>query len=85
MLRSSNYDKNLSKIINTKVINRNNNYNDYDVISQQAKGSVYYVSNIFDINNNYVMSGIGDNKFDPKGYYTVGQAIATIYRLYVSD
>lgn len=77
--------KNLSKIINTKVINRNNKYNDHDVISQWAKESIYYVRNISDVNNNYVMSGIGDNKFDPKGYYTVEQAIAAIYRLYVSD
>ena len=45
-------------------------------VSNWAKDSVSIV------NDMGIMNGVGNNCFDPKGYYTVEQTISTLYRLY---
>lgn len=50
-------------------------YDDRDNISEWAKFFVTWVT------ENKVMTGVNEREFDPKGYYTVEQAIATIVRL----
>lgn len=73
---------NVTKLLHIYGVNNDKKFfDDYD-IANWAKESVYNVSTISDKNNNFVISGIGNNKFDPQGLYTHEQAIATIYRVY---
>lgn len=51
-------------------------FDDYDDISEYAAG---YVMGMCVMG---VMNGVGDNRFDPKGVYTIEQAVATVVRLY---
>lgn len=73
---------NVTKLLHIYGVNNDKKFfDDYD-IANWAKESVYNVSTISDKNNNFVISGIGNNKFDPQGLYTREQAIATIYRVF---
>ncbi len=56
-------------------------FDDGDQISDWASGAVQQVCNLG------VMQGIGNNMFDPKGRYTVEQAITTLVRMFdiISD
>lgn len=49
---------------------------DDDIVSDWAKDSISIAQEMG------IMNGVGDNRFDPKGQYTVEQSISTIYRLY---
>lgn len=51
-------------------------YADDELIADWAKNAVYQMNGI------NVMSGVGENKFDPDGNYTNEQSIATVLRLY---
>lgn len=51
-------------------------YDDRDYISEWAKFYVTWVTEY------KVMTGVNEREFDPKGYYTIEQAVATIVRLY---
>lgn len=54
---------------------------DLDQVSGWAKDSVLFVSSLSSGAGMRVMSGTGNNRFSPKGDYTVEQAILTAYRL----
>lgn len=56
--------------------NKNKSFSDRNNISSWAR------DNVSIINDMGIMNGVGDNKFDPKGNYTVEQSIATLYRLF---
>ena len=51
-------------------------YSDDANIADWAKTAVYQMNSI------KVMSGVGENKFDPESNYTNEQSIATVLRLY---
>ncbi len=55
---------------------KNLSFRDSYSISQWAQYSVRWVS------ENSVMTGAGDNEFQPQGMYTVEQAVSTMNRLY---
>ena len=75
---------NLSKYMNITVNNNKNLFSDDNKIGAWAKSSVYNINSISDKNGNFVMSGVGNNNFNPQGFYTREQAILTVYRLYNS-
>ncbi len=56
-------------------------FDDEDEISDWAMSSIQTVCNLG------IMQGVGDNKFDPKGGYTVEQAVTTLVRMFdiISD
>lgn len=54
------------------------NYSDNNVIASWAKDGVNYVS------AKGIMSGVGDNRFDPQGTYTYQQAYVTVYPMLTS-
>lgn len=56
-------------------------FDDGDQISDWASGAVQQVCNLS------IMQGVGNNMFDPKGGYTVEQAITTLVRMFdiISD
>ena len=56
-------------------------FDDGDQISEWASNAVQQVCNLG------IMQGIGNNRFDPKGKYTVEQAITTLVRMFdvISD
>lgn len=56
--------------------NTSKRFSDDYQVSNWAKDSVSI------INDMGIMNGVGNNCFDPKGYYTVEQTISTLYRLY---
>lgn len=62
--------------------NNSNVFSDDDKIGIWAKDAVYNINSVADRNGNSVMSGVGNNMFNPKGFYTREQAILTIFRLY---
>ncbi len=53
-------------------------FNDDSKISQWAKYDVYIIKSLG------IMSGVGDNTFNPKGTYTVEQAMVSLSKLYDS-
>ncbi len=73
---------NLAKLLNIESADNKTVFIDNSSISNWATDSVYYVSEISDINGNTIMGGIGNNRFNPKGMYTREQAILTIYRVF---
>lgn len=74
---------NLSIYMNVIGKGENNNvFYDDNKIGNWAKESVYNINNISDKNGNFVMSGVGNNCFDPQGFYTREQTVLTVYRLY---
>lgn len=51
-------------------------FDDSNLISDWASGAVFKVCNLG------IMNGVGSNLFDPKGAYTVEQAITTLVRMF---
>lgn len=52
-------------------------------ISSWAEDGVKFISSLVSSENSNVMGGVGDNKFSPKGSYTIEQSILTVYRLFM--
>jgi len=58
-------------------------YDDDDIIADWAKNSVYKMSALeIDGKNMSVLEGVGNNRFNPLGFYTGQESIATILRIY---
>ncbi len=79
VLLSNLYDK---LNINAEV-NNNKKYSDDKSITDWAKNSVYKMSGLkIDGKNVPVFEGVGKNQFNPIGFYTRQESIATILRIY---
>ena len=57
----------------TEVASENCGFSDDASVSEYAKGAVHYVK------ENGIMSGVGNNVFEPAGYVTLAQAAKAIY------